>query len=581
MPRRLLLALLALPLLGLGTAHADDTVRWRLARSDFLRYERTHFKRRKGTEKKQGTKIVTVHGHDLRDEGQYSCASPLHGDLFQYLAFRLPAPGAKKTSIKLDWKGGNTSAVRVKGSVSVSEFGARLVKIEGTYAFKSRGKAGREDRYWYDDGKARTSIEFDLKEGVIRSSRLEIVYEREDLKKNGPGSVLDFDEAYELSLQAIERRKPEDFQKRVTAAIEKGVAHLKSQQREDGSWKPHGNYRLGTTALAVFTLLACGVPAEDPTVKRPLDWIFTQDPERTYEQATCLMAIDRAYMPADEVKCLLTGAPILEFKRALPPKRMAWVRRVAERLEKNAVGGGGSWGYPSASNSALRFDTSNTQYAVLGLRAAGHMGYKTDERTWLGVVRHCKEVQERKGPKGAVSLIRPGTAIPDEASSHRMGIETTPKVAGFAYSVVDGHDHVSSSMTCAGITMLLVARHELRGMESRKFAGKLEKEVAAMLRGGWAWLDVHWAMDRNPKHPTHNWYWYFLYSLERAAVLDDIKRVGGKDWYFEGAMQLLHRQGTKGDWNSPGGDATAPTCFSLLFLKRGTTPLGGTVTGDK
>ena len=47
-------------------------------------------------------------------------------------------------------------------------------------------------------------------------------------------------------------------------------------------------------------------------------------------------------------------------------------------------------------------------------------------------------------------------------------------------------------------------------------------------------------------------------------------------------MQLLHRQDEKkGDWNAPGGDETAPTCFALLFLKRGTSPLGGPVTGGK
>ena len=70
--------------------------------------------------------------------------------------------------------------------------------------------------------------------------------------------------------------------------------------------------------------------------------------------------------------------------------------------------------------------------------------------------------------------------------------------------------------------------------------------------------------------------------IERAAVLDRVKRVDGNDWYFEGAMQLLARQGEKnGDWNNPAGDSTPPTCFALLFLKRGTSPLGAPVTGDK
>lgn len=583
MLRRFAVAILVAPLLLVAPAATDaqDDVRWRLARSDFLHYERTHFKRRKGKEHKRGTTIVTVHGHDLRDAGQYSPASPLRDDLFQVIAFRLPAPGAKTTKVKLDWRGGDTAPVRVQGTVAVKEFGERIVKIEGKYTFKSRGKVPRGAQWWFEKGTAHTTIEFDLHEGVVRSSRVELAYKREDLQKSGPGAVIRREPIFELRLQGIERRMPADFGKRVEAAITKGVAHLKAQQREDGTWKPHGDYRIGTTALAVFTLLACGVPADDKAVRRGLDWIFEQAPTRTYEQATCLMAIDRAYMPAEELHALESGKELRAFTRRLPPKRMAWARRVAAELEANAAGGGGSWGYPSPSTSALRFDTSNTQYAVLGLRAAARLGHDVRERTWLGVIRHCHEVRQRKAPKGEVSIVRQGTAIPSEASADRIGVVKVPEVAGFAYATIEAHDHVSSSMTCAGIAMLLIARHELQRMESKKLKGKVAQEVEDMIAGGWAWLDAHWAMDRNAMHPTHRWYWYFLYSLERAAVLDRVKRVGGKDWYFEGAMQLLARQGAKGDWNLPGGDETPPTCFGLLFLKRGTTPLGGPMTGDK
>ena len=74
-------------------------------------------------------------------------------------------------------------------------------------------------------------------------------------------------------------------------------------------------------------------------------------------------------------------------------------------------------------------------------------------------------------------------------------------------------------------------------------------------------------------------------------MLDGIKRIGGRDWYFEGAAQLIARQRENGSWNhkglstwSSGGwsdtwkDETPPTCFALLFLKQGTAPLSGTIT---
>lgn len=582
MPVRPFVVLLALPLvfLGVDRARADGDIGWRLARSDFLRYERVITKRVAGKEKQEGTAIVTVHGHDLRDGRQYAPASSLRDDLFQTLAFRLPQLGQAKTEFKLDWKGGDTAPVRIKGEVRLKAVADRLATLEADYTFKTRGKVSRKATWAFDEGTARVETEFDHVEGVIRSVRMEVAYEQENLKKNGPGAVSTRQQVFTYTLKALERRMPGDFQARVNKAIEAGVKHLKSKQREDGTWKAHGAYRIGTTALALFTLVACGVPIEDEAVDRGLHWLFQQDPKKTYEQATCLMAVDRAYTPPEELERIEAGKPVTSFVRKLPPKRMAWARRIAAALEKNASGGGGSWGYPSPSTSALRFDTSNTQYAVLGLRAAQHLGHDVSERTWLGVVRHCQEVRQRKGAKGRVSLVREGTAIPNEATADQIGIVKVPKVAGFAYATIDGHDHVSASMTCAGVTMLLIARHELRAMGSKKLA-KVERDIRDMLAGGWAWLDAHWAMDRNPMHPTHRWYWYYLYSLERAAVLDRIKRVGGKDWYFEGAMQLLHRQGEKGGWNDPGADETPPTCFALLFLKRGTTPLAGPLTGGK
>ena len=56
-----------------------------------------------------------------------------------------------------------------------------------------------------------------------------------------------------------------------------------------------------------------------------------------------------------------------------------------------------------------------------------------------------------------------------------------------------------------------------------------------------------------------------------------VKRFGGHDWYWEGAVQLLRRQSTysQGDhryWSyDHGGDGT--TAWAILFLKRGTPPV--------
>jgi hypothetical protein len=69
---------------------------------------------------------------------------------------------------------------------------------------------------------------------------------------------------------------------------------------------------------------------------------------------------------------------------------------------------------------------------------------------------------------------------------------------------------------------------------------------------------------------------YMLWSIERVAMLYDLKTIGGKDWYGWGAQILVHTQAGDGHWPVahqgeafyPGGSPPLNTCFALLFLRR-------------
>jgi hypothetical protein len=64
---------------------------------------------------------------------------------------------------------------------------------------------------------------------------------------------------------------------------------------------------------------------------------------------------------------------------------------------------------------------------------------------------------------------------------------------------------------------------------------------------------------------------YFLWSVERVAMLYDLKTIGGKEWYGWGAQILVHNQNADGAWqqsNYHGANPALNTCFALLFLKR-------------
>jgi hypothetical protein len=64
---------------------------------------------------------------------------------------------------------------------------------------------------------------------------------------------------------------------------------------------------------------------------------------------------------------------------------------------------------------------------------------------------------------------------------------------------------------------------------------------------------------------------YYLWSLERVAVLYNLPMIGDKDWYRWGAQILVANQQRDGNWAKGQYHGNSPlidTCLALLFLKR-------------
>jgi len=408
------------------------------------------------------------------------------------------------------------------------------------------------------NGKAKVDGVFDAS-GHYRSVRIAIAYTLVNLKAKQGVKPKDVRKTYELTFQ---KRQPVQYkgqQEDINFAIERGVKHLQSIQNEEGGYEPHGKYDVGTTALGILTLSACGVPRSDPTVAKGLAWIFKQTPKTNYSRAVALMAIEKAYTPPEETH----RKRLTHFKRELPDDRRAWCVRVAAALERDAIAPG-AWAYKAhpGSRYIVHPDSSNSQYAVLGLRAAARMKIPVKVQTWEGVVRFFGQMRERKARRATVSLVREGDVQPTE---HKVRM-----AAGFRYGV--NRPYAWGAMTCAGIASLAIAREQL--LAKKKLPPKLEKRIGELILGGWAWIDRHWATDRHPLHPANRWHHYYLYSLERAGILDRVKRVGGKDWYRQGATQLLARQEKTGSWDKKEKkQQITKTCFALLFLKRATAPV--------
>jgi hypothetical protein len=194
---------------------------------------------------------------------------------------------------------------------------------------------------------------------------------------------------------------------------------------------------------------------------------------------------------------------------------------------------------PSARPS--HSDNSNTQFAALGLWAAGRHGLPL-ERPLALVVQRFRTSQTPAGGWGYLY--------------HPRGEQATP------------------SMTCAGLLGLAVGH----GLVAPKGNGKGRPADAAVHQGLRA-LGEHIGKprgagrqrkERNRAGPAEI-NLYFLWSLERVGMLYNLRTIGGKDWYAWGAELLVDSQQDNGRWlqgGYPGATPVVNTCLALLFLKR-------------
>jgi hypothetical protein len=118
------------------------------------------------------------------------------------------------------------------------------------------------------------------------------------------------------------------------------------------------------------------------------------------------------------------------------------------------------------------------------------------------------------------------------------------------------------------------ARSYPRHLESR--AGPFAKA------SGIDWIAANFAAASNPNRS--DWYFYYLYAVERAGVFTNLRSFGPHDWYKEGANHLLGLQKTDGSWHQQAQESSGPvpdTCWAILFLRRRTPPLQDVASVDR
>lgn len=366
-------------------------------------------------------------------------------------------------------------------------------------------------------------------------------------------------------LSAGARKLEPCTQPQIDKAIDDGVKFLVAKQEQDGSWKgPYdSSYPSGATSIALLALLKCGASPTSPGVRKAITFLSKKNVTKTYELGLLCMAL-HAY-----------GHALAKKKaRGKEPKRVR-LSGVPGKMLRDAVkkliadGEDGAWGYGGGvSHGTMRYDHSNTQYAVLGLRAAELAGVKVGPRVWTEVLEHHLAAQQP-------DFRKPGVAV--------TGDKDVVEPRGWSYTETPGGGlgYASMTMTCAGVTCMMIARERLAA--AKKLPANQVDAARRSINDGLAWIAVNYpssvrkttsAVQPGAKPQPPRAHGYMLYGIERCAVFAEIQRFDGVyDWYQEGARLLLDAQDKATGGFNDNYKPIVGTAFALLFLKRATIPL--------
>ncbi|MBI3723859.1 hypothetical protein HY251_07900, partial [bacterium] len=368
------------------------------------------------------------------------------------------------------------------------------------------------------------------------------------------------------------------------------------------------NQVLGKVALPTFALLRSGVPPSD--LKDAFEFMGECELKEVYSVSVYIMALEARSIVREEVPAVQNGRTVARFRKTpLPPADKERMSRAARWLIATRKHGEGWWSYggnpgheldppPKTGNApqdgiplsngtgvgpcATKGDRSNSQFATLALHVAATSGIPVDWNVWKEIADECVANQEGDGPAQSVADVEwtpqapPG--VPPEAGPDPFAPGTrdrapsangaAAKSRGWKY---DSGWHSWGSMTGAGLMQLVIAREGLRR------AGKLDKELdqkaVCGIRDGVAWWEQNWTPSRHVKKALNDWYYYYMYSVEKGMETSGVEKLGPHDWWREGSSALLTLEDSKkGRWNGPAGEDVDDTSFALLFLNRATLP---------
>jgi len=577
---------------------AEHEFRWSLAKDLAADYQLLEIKGGRPVPRKD--RSFVLYGSELLPDGGSSLLVNSYADLGPYFLFMLPKGkvkvGSKWTSTVTVFKDARAVLTPMHSYKELSFVGGSLFRkmekaqdrdcavIESAFQYyevkidsKGQKKTGQQPLGTLRLTQWLTPGETELVRGTWEIRGRQQEYKGIKQGEEPKGGNIDESHGIELKKEPI-RMELREQATAISDAVKKGVAALRKLQEGNGSFVDRSGsfareFPVGVTSLALMALLHSGVKADDPVLKSGFAFVRGQSFKKTYEVASVLMLLETKYLPLGGIQDIaeLTEekareaiqAAITKDDKALAEKATKWLIDHQTKA--------GTWGYPEGEET---YDHSNTQYAMLGLKSAARMGVRVPESVWRKAAAHWLDTQRIGGGK-KVALRIEGYEGQDSGLSETKVDETFLQGPwGYLVEKPEGSteilDQGYGSMTCAGLTSLLIAESELSAQ--KKLEGDMQRQIDMAKKQGLAWLQDNYSIRGAPPMAGF-WslfHFYYLYSLERVGVLYGIRTLGGHDWYLEGAVLLCRTQREDGSWLSYDEIPVLDTAFALLFLKRAT-----------
>jgi hypothetical protein len=422
---------------------------------------------------------------------------------------------------------------------------------------------------------------------------------------------------------------PPEEQKKVNAALDKGVQWLKARQKATGTWGGQGLHSVGLAALPALTLLECGVPANDVRVQRALKYVRQAIPtlDRTYELALAILFLDRLGNPADEERLrtcalrLVAGqmpsggwsyqCHVLTAEQEHDLLTVLEHTRPASGLDLFTPGPGGSLppGFitqapgGTSDKNKLGGDTLESKFLPEGATVP------LDENK-KGKPRAADPQAYKKALDRLPSNLRKVPALQPPAQSHRMPSRDNSDNSNTQFAILGlsaAHRHrlpldralalivqrfrtsqvpdgrfdyhyiasprgitggTTPAMTGAGLLGLAVGIG-LAADHAQKTDRPAKFEDPAVEKGFTA-LSAFVGQPLGKKNPRVRGRepinLYFLWTVERCGVLFNRTQIGGKDWYPWGVELLRDNQNADGSWSAGGYPGAIPIVDTCFAL---------------